>query len=265
MLQARILWASVELNAFDSIEGRDWVANAFGKILMLIEASLLRWESGHGKKSTKTNNSGKESVRFITFFGRTRFNLPLLDQKNDESYEEKDHFYVPSFSQKHLPLLRELPIDPSTLCKLAYALARLKDRHHLLIDDKNLVRILIRLMISRNGRLLGECSIQDLARLCYAAAHMQSVTARELLGVFTRRVVQLLNDDQSTLRDCVRRAEPTERAILIWSLGELGVRHQPDADKSSAYKRLQIVTDDLFVPIGELGELPFQSVQNLVR
>jgi hypothetical protein len=119
-----------------------------------------------------------------------------------------------------------------------------------------------------------ECSIHDIVRLCEAAVLSEVAGhGRELvIGLFARKVVCVLNDalDTSDPRKAassidVARASSTEIATLLWTLGELGVKHSlPDETRHSAHKRMRLVTEKRLLTRDQLKTLDTHSIVRLV-
>jgi hypothetical protein len=263
---ARIMWAFLEVSDLEQVLSQPLVAEALGRVLSTVESSLLQWESGAGCYAVSTDSVNKESTRFASFFGRSRFHIPFLDHKDDES-EDVDEFHHRSLvGKRRLPLLRDLPIDPSTLCKAACSFAILPSSYTAIKGSETLLRIALRLLTSRNGRLLQECPRQDVIRLCEAVATNESPYEREQIGLFVRRVVRLLNESDEESVDGLSSNSPSEIATLVWSLGELGVKHQPgQTDTASAHRRLQLVRELPFLSEDQVRSLPSVCVTRLVR
>jgi hypothetical protein len=265
---ARIMWAFMEVSDLEQVLSRPLVAGALGRVLSTVETSLLQWESGSGCSTGSTDSVNKESTLFASFFGRSRFHIPFLDHKDDDS-EDVDEFHLRSLEligKKRLPLLRELPIDPSTLCRVACSFARLPSSYPAIKGSETLLRIALRLLTSRNGRLLQECPRQDVIRLCEAVATNESPYGREQIGLFVRRVVRLLNESDEESVDSLSSNSPRDIATLVWSLGELGVKHQPgQTDIANAHRRLQLIRELPFLSEDQVRSLPSVCVIRLVR
>jgi hypothetical protein len=218
-------------------------ALTLGRILATIETSLLQWESG--KLSFKRENSDdsarKESTRFSAFFRRARLHVPFLDIRLDDFSEDGvEHPSLTHADKSRLPLLHDLPIDPLTLCKVACCFERLAECHPGVRVSETLTRVALRLLTSHSARLMRECPVQDLVRLCEAAARTNLTSVREMIGLFARRFVSHLNGpgqhDLSALN-------AGEFVILVWALGELGVKYaHVGEDASSAHRKLHLVT-----------------------
>jgi hypothetical protein len=262
---ARIVWGFLDLCDLEQCLKDAQTAEALGKAFAAIETSLLSWENGRLSLNYEYDGgTAKESVRFASFFGKTRIHIPFLDQKLDESNDDGDDL-VPSLSltkRSRLPLLKDLPLDPSTLCKMACSFAKLSRQHSTISGGTSIIRTGLRLLASRNGRLLKECPIHDLVRLCGAVAKGELSIGRERIGLFVRRVVHLLNDHPTGKP---WDTTPWESAKLLWSLGHLGVKFQPDSkDEENAHRRLQLVNDLPLVPVKYLSELSDASLAKLV-
>lgn len=110
-----------------------------------------------------------------------------------------------------------------------------------------MTRVAVRLLSSKHARLMKECSIHDIVRLCEAAV-LSDVDGhgRELIiGLFAREVVKVLNEvleDESRHETSIdiASASSTEISTLIWTLGEMGVKYSPGKQPSSKKMRLTI-------------------------
>jgi hypothetical protein len=244
------------------------IAEALGRSLTTVETVLFEWENGklsyqQAEVGVKTS---RDSTPFTSFFGRARTMIPrLLDLIGDDTIDEEEVGELPLLLTKKkstLPLLKDLPLDPSTLCKLTCTFAELRRSHAPFRGGESLERVALRLMNSRSGRLLRECPMEDLVRLSHAVAMGSS--SRERVGLFIRRLVQFLNEMPDGENPCTNLS-PAEKATLLWSLGELGVKFHPkgdDEDSSSAHRRLQLVTP---VPVVEHEQLSLLSDQSLIQ
>jgi hypothetical protein len=210
----------------------------------------------------------KESIRFASVFGRTRFHFPLLDHKMDEGLENHVDSATHTLSEKSkLPLLREIPTDPSTLTKLACSFTKLSVERPSVDAMVTLNRVALRLLSSRGGRLIRDCPSEDIIRLCEAIAiSKDSASNREVVSSFVRRLLKLLNDEGFDGKSSLfSNGRPRDVARLVWSLGELGVKHAPNADDpSTAYRRLQLTADRPFVLGDRVQELFNSDLVKLV-
>lgn len=239
------------------------VAQALGRMTAAIESSLLDWENGlHSKLDGR--GPADESASFSSFFGRTKHLVPFMDQRIEESPGDGDDLSLLLVTRKSsLPLLKDLPLDPSTICKMTSSFAKLRTRHPAIGGGETLARVALRLLTSRNGRLLRECPIRDLVRLCEALATARGALGRERVSLFVRRVVQLLNEEY---KNKVFKLGAAEMATFVWSLGELGVKFSPGLDDpSSAHRRLHVTTDLPLPTEQQIGDLPPLHWSNLVR
>lgn len=248
------MWAFLDLHQFDVERPSPRATLDVGVLLATIETSLLFWESMTTSSVRQDEPEGefeRESVRFASFFGRTRFHFPLLDQTKDEtSPEDLDEFFVPSKSR--LPLLREIPVDPSTLCKLASSLFMYSGRIQNLDEAFIFSKVTVRLLASRSGRLLRACPVPDLVKLCNTVALSNAGINRETVGLFVRRLLRLLNEERRLLRT----ASAEERSTLLFSLGELGAKYATDSeDSASAYRRLQWIDPTHFLRLDDLKKI----------
>jgi hypothetical protein len=259
------------------------VAEALGRVLATIESSIIRWERGSNNvrpESEENEDSGKESIRF-SFLLRPRLSRQLLDQIIEEynDLEEEDEKVLSSIDEKRsrLPRLRDLAIDPATLCKAAGGFAKLAASHPVISGSSTLTRVILKLLTSKNGRLIQEFSLADLIRACEAAAINDALGRGEdpVVGHFARRFLQLLNQanhssksDEKTHETHLLKlssASPEEAVTLIWSLGELGATHlASDKDWQSAHRKLRLVMDNPLLTEEQLQHLSFPSVLKVV-
>jgi hypothetical protein len=260
---ARIMWAFLEVSDLEQVLSQPLVANALGRVLSTVETSLLQWEHGSGCHAESTDSVVKESTRFPSFFGLSLLQLPFLDHKDDERVDVEEFQNHSLVEKKRLPLLRDLPIDPSTLCKAACSLSRLATSYATIEGSEPLLRIAVRLLTSRNGRLLQVCPRQDVIRLCEAVATNESAYGREQI---VRQVVRLLNDSDEGSASGLSSYPPKDIATLLWSLGKLGVKHQPGGnDVASAHRRLHFVQELPFLSEEQVRSLSSVCVTRLVR
>jgi len=247
---ARIAWAFLSLSdGFTNIQHRSSVQEslALGKILASIETCLFNWENCKPpsivQESGSDSPSTREAIRFASFLGRSRRHIPFLDQRMDDS----DELFLPSHTERsRLPLLRDLPIDPLTLCKIACRLERLADNQKGIRVTETLTRVALRLLTSRSGRLMKECPMNDLVRMCEAAARNDSPSTRELVSHFSRRLVLHLNGPG---QDGIATLSSGHHAMLLWALGELGVKYTPNEvdDAETAHRRLHLISSIPFL------------------
>ena len=241
----RIAWAHLEINESDLSALNSFETMALGEILAAAEHSLHRWERVDFAKDVTSVKSHAESPLFSSFFGRPRVNLPILEQAiNDE--EDEDDMALAPLGRSRRPKLRDLMIDPSTLCKAACGFQRLSKEHPYIKGGWTLTRVAVRLLSSNNARLIKECSIHDIVRLCEAAV-LSDVDGhgRELIiGLFARQVVKVLNeiledDTQHGTPIDIETASSTEISTLIWTLGEMGVKYSPGKHTTGKKMRLE--------------------------
>lgn len=250
------------------------MAESLGSILAVIESSLLAWENGPRVKSALVDaKRAEDSLHFSTFFGKSRFPLGLLNQIIHEQEDEDD--WAKASRKTALPLLRDLPVDPSSLCKLSSAFSRLSQEQRNVVGGWTFVRVAVRLLSSKNGQLMDQCPLIDVIGLCHACA-ISEVNGRErgqVVRLFAGRVVQFMNEALDPDRDKhgkaaarLARATPWEIAALLWSVGELGARHfTSDENRQSAHRKLRLVTDRVLLTDDELVSLSAPSMVNLVR
>jgi hypothetical protein len=266
--QARIVWAFLSLT--DSAESFTWphVADSLGKIFATIELCLIQWERGRlsfPKNQTQLSEP-VESTRFASFFGQSRFHIPFLDQHVGDPLDDMDETHTSILEMKsRLPLLRDLPLDPLTLCKAASCFTKLM-ADNLLQTSDTLARVAMRLLTSRGGRLLRECPLSDLVRLLEALALSDAAGTRELIGYFTRQVIHLINDSpQDESGSIPLKLRPTDLSTFIWSLGKLGVTYSTSGgDKSLAHRRLHLVAKPRLMDRSKFDTLSIPSAIRLV-
>jgi hypothetical protein len=213
---------------------------------------------------------------FSSFFGKPRDNHPLLEQLVGDHDDDDDNALAPIIKKSRRPLLRDLSVDPSTLCKAACAFQRILLLHPEIKGGWKLTSVAIRLLTSKNARLMRECSIQDIVRLCEAAVRSEAEgQGRELVTrLFAHKVVQVLNEvlhDDSrkttgTSSIKIEAASPMEKATLLWALADLGVKLTiPDQEsRPTAYRRLQLMTDQSLMTPEQLASLDTGSAVKLV-
>lgn len=250
------------------------VAESLGRILAVIESSLLEWERGPLSKTTSEHSKrADDSLHFSTFFGKSRFPLPLLNQRIHEHEDEDDR--QKTNKKKSLPLLRDLPVDPSSLCKLSSAYSRLSHGQRNVVGGWTFVRVAVRLLSSKNGQLMEQCPLVDVIGLCHACA-ISDVNGRErgqVVRLFAGRVIAFMNqaldpDDETNGKASARlaRATPWEVATLLWSVSELGARHYTaDDNRHLAHRKLRLITDRPILTVDEIQSLSAASTLNLVR
>lgn len=246
------------------------VADALGSILATVEQSLYRWE--RGTVPTSSNQASEASV-FSSFFGKPRLNHQLLEHMLNDGEDEDESVLGPLLQRSGKPLLRDLSVDPSTLCKAACAFQRLSKKHPYMKGGWTLTRVAVRLLSSKNARLMKECSIHDIVRLCEATALGEADGhGRELItGLFARKVLQVLNDSLDCATEKtdssidVSTASPSELCSLLWSLGELGAKHYLSDDaRHSAYKRMRLVSETSLLSQDQVKALDCSSALKLV-
>ncbi len=265
----RIAWAHLEINQSDLSALNSFETMALGKILAAAEHSLHRWERVDFAKDVSSVDSYVESPLFSSFFGKSRINLPILEQAINDDDDDDDMALAP-LGRSQRPKLRDLMIDPSTLCKAACGFQRLSKEHQFIKGGWTFTRVAVRLLSSKNARLMKECSIHDIVRLCEAAV-LSDVDGhgRELIiGLFARQVVKVLNevlDDEkqhSTSID-IETASSTELSTLIWTLGEMGVKYS--AGKHVAGKKMRLEFADPLLRAIRLKSLDQLTLERLIR
>jgi hypothetical protein len=250
------------------------VGVALGRILATVEQSLHRWERGDCQSPIVDNGSlSSDASVFSSFFGKPRMNLAILEQMGSDHDNEDELELAPLLEKSHRPMLRDLSVDPSTLCKAACGFQRLSAKHPHIKGGWTLTRVAVRLLSSKDARLMRECSIHDIVRLSEAAV-LSDVDGhgRELItGLFARKVVQVLNEALDSGRDGksgsvdVAAATPSEVCTLLWALGELGAKHSLDDEAShSAYKKMRLIAGTPLLTRDQVKSLDVSSAIKLV-
>ena len=245
--------------------------DALGSILSSAEQSLNQWERG---KMSTTQSEVKDASVFSSFFGKSRLKDHLLEHSlNDGDDDDDENDLAPILEKSRKPLLKDLPVDPATLCRAACAYQRLSRKYPSMKGAWALTRVAIRLLVSKNARLMKECSIHDIIRLCEATvlAEADEHGTDLVIGLFARKVLQVLNaalDDGSEALDSsidVSQASRAEICTLVWSLGVFGVKHYFHDDvKHSAYKRMHFVCKSALLSPSEINMLDTPSLLKLV-
>jgi hypothetical protein len=270
----RIAWAFLELKQMNFSDLNPAEVKALGQILATTEMSLKRWERGDYQTEAPSSGTHSDGSVFSSFFGRPRINLPILELvMGGEEEDDGDGVLGPLLERSRRPKLRDLSIDPSTLCKASCNFQRLSAMHPYIKGGWTMTRVAIRLLASKNGRLMRECSIHDLVRLCEAAV-LSDIDGhgRELIiGLFARQVVTLLNEvfdeeNDAELSMDVESATSSELATFIWSLGELEVKVLSAGEENRlGIKKMRLVSLDPFLLKIQMEELDLSSVQRLIR
>ena len=241
-----------------------------------MEGSILRWESGQGKTKAGHAEKVEESTRFATFLGRSRTALKMLEQTLG-NFEDEEGEGAPAAvltAKSAVPLLRDLSLDPATICKIASSLSRFEKSHPEIGGSWTFLRVAVRLLTAKNAQILRESSLRDVAELCNTCASDDvSGPGRDFITrLYARRVVQhlnnLLNDpsvDKVTMPE-ILSLSPADVTRLLWSLGELSVRYaKTDESRSTAYKRLRLVTDKTILSGKQLESLSLESTVQLLH
>ncbi len=134
-----------------------------------------------------------------------------------------------------------------------------------------LTRIAVRLLASENGQLMKECSFHDIVRLLEAVATTEAFDRQSefIARHFARRVVRMLNEELqqkgSQPAGFISKLSPTEKCVMLESLGKLGARFwSGDNDSKMAFKKLRIVMDDPLFDQAQLFETPTLYIVKLV-
>ena len=249
------------------------VANALGSILTTVEQSLHRWERGDCQRVISSSSQGDTSL-FSSFFGKPRIHHQLPEHLEGDLDDDDESVLAPLLEKSKRPLLRDLTVDPSTLCKAACAFQRLSKKHPYVKGGWTLTRVAVRLLSSKDARLMKECSIHDIARLCEATVLSEADGhGRELItGLFARKVLQVLNsalddelDQKVDSSIDLTAASPPEKSSLLLSLGQLGAKHYSSDDaKHSAYKKMRLESNSPLLSKHEIHSLDLSSTLKLV-
>jgi hypothetical protein len=250
---ARTAWAFLELWGEDLSHLKPSEISALGRLVATIDMSLHRWERGQCGNNSPSQGSHSDASIFSSFFGRPRINLPVLEFVLGGEEEEEEDSLLATLPQKtNRPKLQDLSIDPATLCKASCNFQRLSKYHPYINSGWSMTRVTVRLLASKNGRLMKECSIHDLIRLCEATVLSEvDGHGRELIiGLFARQLVSLLNKavedtsgENSGSAIVLADITSSEAATLVWTLGELGVKVSPSAEgNQNANRKLRIIS-----------------------
>jgi hypothetical protein len=271
--QLRISWAFLELCGDESHMMTLSAADALGSILATVEQSLHRWERGECNRAMPSPNQNNDASVFSSFFGKSRLNQQLLEHMLIDGEDEDDSVLAPLLEESRKPLLKDLSLDPSTLCKAACSLQRLSRAYPNMKGGWTITRVAVRLLSSKNAQLMKECSIHDISRLCEATVLSEADGhGRELItGLFARKVIQVLNDSLDSTAEkqdgCIEvsAASSRELCLLLWSLGELGAKHYRNDDaRHLAYKKMRLVSEAPLLSKDQIESLDFSSSLKLV-
>ncbi|KAL7563814.1 hypothetical protein ACA910_019547 [Epithemia clementina (nom. ined.)] len=260
---ACILFAFLELvYPLLSAQERSTAEIQLGKLFVIVELAVSEWESGVSSlNQSRDHLDTKETSRFVSFFGRRWSKLD--HRKYEQQADDFDDYTVPSLlnEKTRLPLLKDFPIDPSTLSKLTWSSSRVSRSANPSTSD-TLARVALRLFTSRNGRLLREeCQVYDLASIARAAATVSS-SLREMVSLFSRRLVRVLNESPNLWET----SPPLHSVSLLFSLGRLGVKYNPShRDDTLMHRRLQLVSSLPSFSSRDLDTLPLSFLVYLLR
>ncbi|GAX13938.1 hypothetical protein FisN_5Lh158 [Fistulifera solaris] len=248
---ARVVWAFLSLTDTSVSFGWPGVPDALGKLLATIETSLLDWESMRETSFDNTEmHDHPESPKVTAFLRTSKFALRFFDQRLEHAIDDSNDIPGLAKQSNRLPLLRHVPVDPLSLCKLASAVCKLAHQFDkTIIQSGVLTRILLRLFLSHDGRLLHECPLPDLVRLTETAAlSMEVPAARTLTSHFARKVLQFVNEMPSDESGFIwLDMELDDLSELIWSLGQLGATFcEVDPDRPTAHRRLRLAVKPSF-------------------
>ena len=269
----RIAWAHLEINDSNLSVLDTSEMLALGKVLATAEHSLHRWERvDFATGDAASTESHVDSPLFSSFFGRPRRNLAILEQAVNDDDDEDDIVLAP-LGRSQRPKLRDLMIDPSTLCKAACSFQRLSTKHPYIKGGWAFTRVAVRLLSSKNARLMKECSIHDIVRLCEAAV-LSDVDGhgRELIiGLFARQVVKVLNEvlegeNQHDTSINIGSASSSEISTLIWALGEMGVKcSSAGHSEQSSNKKMRLIFTEPLLDCIQVESLDIVALERLIR
>ncbi|KAL3906954.1 MAG: hypothetical protein SGILL_009069 [Bacillariaceae sp.] len=169
-------------------------------------------------------------------------------------------------SQDEVEVKTEVIVAPVSVVKSSAIVAAQADEGQFSLQE------LVRLMASKNGRLLKEISIHDLVRLCEAAVlnHVDGHGRELIVGLFARQVVSLLNDalangENKSSAIVLADITSSEAATLIWVLGELGVKVSPPEDSSQSNRKMKIDTLEPIVSKIKVELIDSTRLHRLIR
>jgi hypothetical protein len=174
------VWSFLVLLGSNLFNESSLTVQQLGKLICRIESSLHRWESGfcQGNESvaspTATSTVRKPRLRI----GRQYFRIPEIKIFQPDP-QQRVHLDFPS-EESRLPHLRDLPIAPQTLCKLASACQ--KSFANGMGFSDTFTRIALRLYTSSSigDKIMSGSSVMDLSRLLEAAASSERSSGREV-------------------------------------------------------------------------------------
>lgn len=239
-VQTRLLWAYVASGASKKIRQSKMARNV-GRVVAAIESSLLRWE--HGQYSLESQDRHDVFVRSIPMFGKHR---------------SSEVFKVESDGMSALAPIQDIRVDPATLCKSAWAVVQLAVENPELRSIRNeVVRIATKVFSLSEGKLVEYALPKDIVRMSWAYIKSRSDGVRRASSSpMIRKIVQLLNENELSLDDMA----PNDVAVLLWCLGEAGVR-----TNECQHKKRYLTLDKLQFTLQEMVSLsPSESVA-LVR
>jgi hypothetical protein len=270
--KARVAWAFLRLHRHDDTLIDLTVSEPLGQILSIVETSLLRWESG--QQPVSASAQFEDYVRFSSFLGRPRMSSPtLLDQRVGE-FDVDDEVISILPEKSSLPLIRDLSTDPATLCKLASGLSKFAATHPEIKGAWTIARVAVRLLVSRNGTLMKETSMKDIISLSVACASnkIPGYGRETVPRLYAKRVVELLNEvfdvptDNEVATTSLLKVSPHDVTNLVWSLGELGIRHDKKGDKlSPARRKLSLVTAKSLLEDHQIATLSTASLARFLN
>jgi len=221
----RILYAYLTLHGYPSLPEH---VEAVALLSTVLETKVLQWERCEDPAASRGRSKQSGFRRFVSFLGRSRSILPFLDtQVDDEANHNNSSMTI---GEHRLPRLGDLPVDPLTLTKVASSLVMTVPNHY----PTQLMRLSMRLLSSKSGRLLQECPLEEITRMLEAMAHASSGEHRELTCYFVRKCLQVINLQP--------KSQDTMAIIRLYlALSKLGCRLAPQDDAATAYRRLHVI------------------------
>ena len=212
---------------------------------------------------------------FSSFFGKSRTGILEQIISEHDASEEADTRILDGKS--HRPLLKDLTVDPATLCKAACVFEKLRQQHPAWECGWSLTRVTLRLLASREAKLMRECSFSDLVLICEAAALVdaRSLDRESTIGLFAHRAVQVMNELLESRQDTggssfslLHDTSPKSICTMIWSLGSLGAKWMDAAEENDtrlAYKKMRVISWSPLLTLAEVDQLDPRSTSKLVR
>ena len=209
ILQACILWSYSASNDSRDEQYQYNMPYNIGRIITAIEMSLLRWET-----------SQKVSIDLLDTSSQI---APSLSQSEViSSFHDTNDNDISRSLDFAAPYFQDLHIQPSSLCKVAWGVAKLaSDNPSFEKSCQEIVRVSSKVFSFDNGKLLDYVSPKDVVRLCWAYVTVRCKGSKRITtSVWIRRLVDLINESTSFLDPLNSK----EMSTLVWSLAEAGVK-----------------------------------------